>query len=75
VISSLCDATKASGGKYKSVYHWDSKAKAVEYLKATYSELAGKLSVLMMGNYMQNWLGDLRLRKVCMFDSTFVEVC
>jgi len=64
VVSSLCDVTKASGGKYKGVYHWDGKARAVTYLRERYPELAAKLSVVMMGNYMENWLGTMKLRKV-----------
>jgi len=64
VISSLCDATKLSGGKYSGVYHWNSKAKAVQYLREKHPELAMKLSIVMIGNYMSNWKGDLKLRKV-----------
>ncbi len=63
-MSSLCDATKASGGKYKGLYHWDSKARGVAYLREMYHELAAKMSVVIMGNYMQNWKADLKLRKV-----------
>jgi NmrA-like family len=67
VISSLCDVTKASGGKYKGVYHWDGKARAVAYLRERYPELEAKLSVVMMGNYMDNWLGAMKLRNVSYF--------
>ncbi|PMD36789.1 putative NAD dependent epimerase/dehydratase [Hyaloscypha variabilis F] len=63
VVSSLVDAEKLSGGKYKGVYHWEGKAAALKYLKETYPDLAGKLSVVVMGNYMGNWLEDLKLRK------------
>lgn len=75
VISSLCDVTKASGGKYKCVYHWDGKARAVAYLRERYPELAAKLSVVMIGNYMENWLGAMKLRKVCFRSSDVREMC
>lgn len=64
VVSSLVDAEKLSKGKYKGVYHWDSKARGVEYLREVYPELAKKMTVMMMGNYMGNWKHDLKLRKV-----------
>ncbi|KAJ4313213.1 hypothetical protein N0V84_009539 [Fusarium piperis] len=58
IISALSDATKWSKGKYKHVYHFDSKAKAVVYAKETYPELWAKTSVyqagLFLGNFVQN---------------------
>jgi hypothetical protein len=65
VVSSLVEAKERSGGKYKGVYHWDGKARALKYLRDTHADLARKLSVVVMGNYMGNWLKDLKLRKVC----------
>jgi hypothetical protein len=64
VVSSLVDAMRSSGGKYKGVYHWDGKARGVEYLTEKYPELAKKMSIVYVGNYMSNWLQDLKLRKV-----------
>jgi hypothetical protein len=64
VVSSLVEANERSGGKYQGVYHWDGKARALKYLRDTHAELAGKLSVVVMGNYMGNWLKELKLRKV-----------
>jgi hypothetical protein len=64
VVSSLVEAKGLSRGKYKGVYHWDGKAKALAYLKETYPELAGKLSTVIIGNYMGNWIRELKLRKV-----------
>jgi hypothetical protein len=64
IVSGLCDASKWSDGKYKWVYHFDSKAKGIDYLKETYPELAKKMSVIHMGAYMSNWKGNLRFRKV-----------
>jgi hypothetical protein len=63
VVSGLCDATKWSNGKYKWVYHFNSKAKGITYLKEKYPELDEKMSVLHMAPYMSNWKGNLRLRK------------
>jgi hypothetical protein len=65
VVSSLVEAKERSGGKYKGVYHWDGKARALKYLRKAHADLAGKLSVVIMGNYMGNWLKALELRKVC----------
>ncbi len=65
VVSSLVEAKERSGGKYQGVYHWDGKARALKYLREAHADLAGKLSVVIMGNYMGNWLKELKLRKVC----------
>jgi hypothetical protein len=65
VVSSLVEAKERSGGKYQGVYHWDGKARALKYFREAYADLAGKLSVVIMGNYMGNWLKELKLRKVC----------
>ena len=42
VWSTLSDATKWSGGKYKGVYHFDSKAVVVDYIKDVYPQVADK---------------------------------
>lgn len=55
VCSALSDMTKWSGGKYTWVYHFDSKAKVVEYIKASLPELAAKMSVLQIGLYATHW--------------------
>ncbi len=64
VMSSLVEAKERSGGKYQGVYLWDGKARALRYLRETHAGLVGKLSVVIMGNYMENWLKELKLRKV-----------
>lgn len=66
VASSLCDATKWSDGKYKGVYHFDSKARAVDYIREVYPELAAKMSTVQMGSYFSNWKENLNFRKVCL---------
>ena len=55
IFSALCDTSKWSQGKYTGVYHFDSKARAVDYIKEKYPELAAKLSVVQAGAYMDNW--------------------
>ncbi len=55
IWSSLSDASKLSGGKYKRVYHFDSKAHVVEYIRSTYPGLASKMSILQMGLFVDNW--------------------
>lgn len=55
VLSTLSATKKWSKGKYSHVYHHDAKWEAVEYLKATYPELAKKTSYLQMSLYMTNW--------------------
>ncbi|TVY83394.1 NmrA-like family domain-containing protein [Lachnellula suecica] len=63
VVSALCDATKWSGGKYVGVYHFDSKAHTVNYVKNVYPELAAMMSVVQLGSYLSNWQGSLGMRK------------
>ena len=61
VLSTLCDVKKASGGKYTWVYHYDSKAHFVQYLKEkaqsepSYRALHEKTSYVQIGNYLDNW--------------------
>lgn len=62
VLSSLSDARKTSGGKYTWVYHFDSKAHYVNYLKSKaasgeskYQLLLDRTSYVQMGYYLDNW--------------------
>ena len=55
VCSSLSDVKKWSKGKYTWVYHFDSKAKVVEYIKDELPDLAKKMSVLQIGLYATHW--------------------
>ena len=64
VVSAVCDAKKWSKGKYTWVYHFDAKAKIVEYIKKTYPELAAKMSVVQIGAYMTNWKMGAKPTKV-----------
>lgn len=58
VFSYLSDATKWSQGKYKHIYHFDSKAHAVEYAKAKYPDLWNKTSLLTLGYFLSNFLSS-----------------
>lgn len=55
VWSSLSEARKWSGGKYKWVYHFDAKAAVADYIKEEYPSLYAKTSQLQMGLFMSNW--------------------
>jgi hypothetical protein len=55
IWSTLSDASKLSGGKYKGVLHFDSKAKVVEYIKERYPEVGRKMSLLQLGLFVTNW--------------------
>lgn len=59
VLSTLSPTRKWSKGKYTHNYHFDAKWEAVEYLKATYSELADKTSYLQVALYLTNWKSGL----------------
>jgi hypothetical protein len=56
VWSGLSAAKRWSQGKYAQVYHFDSKAEATEYLRATYPETWAKTSVVLVGFYLENAL-------------------
>ncbi|KAJ4206700.1 hypothetical protein NW767_002988 [Fusarium falciforme] len=56
IISALSDATKWSQGKYKHVYHFDSKARAVVYAEKAYPELWAKTSVYQAGLFLSNFV-------------------
>lgn len=55
ILSALSNSKHWSKGKYTWVYHFDSKATVVDYIKKELPELAAKMSVLQMGMFMTNW--------------------
>jgi NmrA-like family len=55
IWSSLSDAAKWSGGKYKGVLHFDSKAHVENYIHTKYPRLAEKMSILQLGLFVTNW--------------------
>ena len=56
ILSAASNVRKSSKGKYTNVYHFDSKAQIVEYVRSRYTQLAAKMSVVEIGTYMDNWL-------------------
>lgn len=55
VYSSLSNARKWSKGKYTWVFHFDGKAKVVDYIKGELPALVQKMSIVQIGLYMTNW--------------------
>lgn len=56
VFSGLSNASKWSGGKYKNVLHFDSKAFASEWAQEQLPEVWAKTSVLQVGMYLENFM-------------------
>ncbi|KAI0505464.1 NAD(P)-binding protein [Xylaria bambusicola] len=54
VYSALGPMNAASGGKYPTSYHWETKALIVNYIEKEQPELAGKISFVYMGAYATN---------------------
>ncbi|KAF7557761.1 hypothetical protein G7Z17_g497 [Cylindrodendrum hubeiense] len=55
IFSSLPNISKITHGKYPHVYHFDSKAKIMEYIQETLPELSEKTSELQLGEFATNW--------------------
>ena len=66
-VTSVLSKTKHwSNGKYTWVYHFDSKAAVVDYIKEKLPALAEKTSFLQLGMFMTNWGGPVSSpTKVC----------
>lgn len=54
VYSSLAPAKSHSHGKYKHIYHWDSKAAILDFVYEHCPLLAAKMSLIYMGVYCDN---------------------
>lgn len=75
VMSTLSDSRKLSGGKYTWNYHFEGKAKVVEYLQqtaaqdASYKKLLDVTSYVQIGFYFDNWRSGSAFgqQKVCCF--------
>lgn len=74
IFSSLPDAAKWSKGKYKHVYHFDSKAHAVDYAKATYPDLWKKTSLLTLGYFLSNFFTSPLLTPKKVGDRSFSDL-
>ena len=56
IASTLCSARKSSNGKYKELWHFDSKADVFPtYVHEKYPELAKKTSYLHTGYFFTSW--------------------
>ncbi|KIW25999.1 uncharacterized protein PV07_09130 [Cladophialophora immunda] len=56
IVSSLSNATKCSKGKYSHVYHFDSKARAVDYGRGKYPDLWKRTSIFQAGFFLSNYV-------------------
>lgn len=72
VVSTLSDATKWSGGKWKTVWHYDSKAVVISTIHEKYPELALKMSLLQIGHYVTNWKAFPRMAPLKQEDGSFL---
>ncbi|KAK3678812.1 hypothetical protein LTR78_001265 [Recurvomyces mirabilis] len=55
IWSSLADASKWSQGQYRKAWHFESKARVVDYIKEAHPHLAKQMSILQMGLFVENW--------------------
>jgi hypothetical protein len=72
VISALCEASKWSKGKYTWNYHFDSKARIVDYIREKHPQLAAKMSIIQVGSYMDNWMSGMMFSKVYLRSTQFI---
>lgn len=70
IISALYNAKERSSGKYTWVYHFDSKAKIIEYIQTQHLNLADEMSVFQVASYMANWKYNLKIAKVCQYSAS-----
>lgn len=62
IFSSLSAANKISGGKFKTIYHFDCKAEIINYLETNFPELVSKTVELQLGMFATNILLHKPLR-------------
>ncbi|KAL9083059.1 MAG: hypothetical protein Q9165_008683 [Trypethelium subeluteriae] len=55
IYSSLSDARKWSGGKYKHAYHFNSKAEIFRSIQYRFPAVAQRMSLVQVGQYVTNW--------------------
>ncbi|KAH6892038.1 hypothetical protein B0T10DRAFT_482865 [Thelonectria olida] len=72
VLSSLSDASKWSGGKYTTVYHFDSKAEMIRLIHERFPEVAAKMSTVQIGHYVTNWKAFQKLAPQKQPDGSFL---
>lgn len=54
ILSTLSAAKELSGGKYKQILHFDSKAAVISHIESEVPKLAAKMSTLQVGFYYMN---------------------
>ena len=64
VFSSLSKTKYWSKGKFTHVYHFDSKAEVVDYIKQELPKLWEKTSIFQPAMFMTNWTNGLKPTKV-----------
>lgn len=72
VMSSLSHAQRWSGGKYKEIYHFDSKAEMIRLTRERHPEVAARMSTLQIGHYVTNWKLLAKLGPVRQADGSFL---
>ncbi|KAI9688713.1 MAG: hypothetical protein M1822_001070 [Bathelium mastoideum] len=55
IYSSLSDARKWSGGKYKDLYHFASKAETIRNIRNRFPAVAERMSLVQITHYVTNW--------------------
>ncbi|KAK1061312.1 hypothetical protein LTR74_011196 [Friedmanniomyces endolithicus] len=72
VLSSLTEVSKWSKGMYTQCYHMDVKAQAIRAIKTKYPDLAARMSMVQMGQYVRNWQTLLAMHPHKQADGSFV---
>lgn len=72
ILSSLSDARKWSGGKYTSVYHFDSKAEMIRLTQERCPGVTARMSTVQMGNYVENWKAFFKMAPQKQPDGSFL---
>ncbi|GIZ44663.1 hypothetical protein CKM354_000785400 [Cercospora kikuchii] len=62
IWSTLSNARERSAGRYRHVYHFDSKGAVVQYMQEVQPEFFTRTSFLQMGLFLSNWkLGSVNI--------------
>ncbi|KAF2229008.1 putative hscarg dehydrogenase [Viridothelium virens] len=72
IYSSLSEARKWSGGKYKHVYHFDSKAETIRNIQSRFPAVAERMSFVQIGHYVTNWKNFPALAPQKQSDGSFI---
>lgn len=72
IVSALSNATKWSGGKYTTVYHFDSKTEILRQARERCPGVAAKISTVQMGHYVENWRAVAKMAPQKQADGSFL---